>query len=117
MAILDSIASWETTAWLLGTLTTWPICRSFGFTPGLAASVEAVVVSYLLATIKRVPPASIVTWLVLVAIVPLGTTATTKSQHAVKANLGPGEMRILAPIEGKKTKGIKERLAYPEFDN
>lgn len=57
------------------------------------------VVPYLLAMIQKVSPASTVTSLVLVAIVPPGTTATTTSQHAAKTKVIPEEVRILARTE------------------
>lgn len=57
MTVLDSIESWETAAWLLGRLMTWPICRSLGSTPGLAASIAALVVPYLLAIFQKLSPA------------------------------------------------------------
>lgn len=96
VTVLDSIESWETASWLLGTLMTWPICRSVGVTPGLAASIAATVVPYSLAMVQKVSSASAVIWLVLVAIVPPGTTATTKSQHAARAKVISKGLRILA---------------------
>lgn len=86
---------------------TWPICRSLGFTPGLAASMAAGVVPYLLAMIQKVSPASTVTSLVFVAIVPPGTTATTTSQHAAKTKVIPEEVRILARTEKVEAEDLK----------
>lgn len=65
-------------------------------TPGLIASIEAGVVPYLLAIIQKVSPASTVIWVVFVAIVLPGTTATKKSQYAAKAKVIHEGQRILA---------------------
>ena len=85
---------------------TWPIWRSLGFIPGLTATIAATVVPYLLASVQKVSPAPIVTLSVLVAIVPPGTTATTKSQIAARAKATLGELRILARIENTKSKNV-----------
>ena len=87
---------------LLGRLMTWPIWRSPGVIPGLTASIAAGVVPYLLAMIQKVSPALTATRSLLAAVVPPGTTATTKSQYAARAKVTLKNLRILVWIDSVK---------------
>ena len=77
--IPEVIESRETAVWLLRTLISWPILRSLGLTPGFIVSRVIGVVTYLLAMIQKVSPASTVIWVVFV--LP-GANATIKSEQA-----------------------------------